>query len=37
MDAARGFYHSADYAPVLQRRLATATSDIVLVEGCLPG
>ncbi len=37
MDAARGFYHSADYAPVLQRRLATATSDIVLVEGYLPG
>lgn len=37
MDAARGFYHSADYAPVLQRRLATATSDIALVEGCLPG
>ncbi len=37
MDAARGFYHSADYAPVLQRRLAAATSDIVLVEGCLPG
>lgn len=32
MDAARGFYRSAEYAPVLQRRLATSTSDVVLVE-----
>lgn len=33
MDAARGFYHSPAYAPVLQRRLDSAASDIVLVEG----
>lgn len=37
MDAARGFYHSADYAPVLQRRLSSATADVVLVEGWSPG
>lgn len=37
MDAARSFYRSADYAPLLQRRLASAASDIVLAEGCLPG
>jgi uncharacterized protein (DUF1330 family) len=36
MDAARGFYRSSDYAPVLQRRLDSATSDIVLVEGWMP-
>ncbi len=33
MDAAQSFYHSAEYAPVLQRRLDSAVSDIVLVEG----
>lgn len=37
MDEAKGFYHSAEYTPVLQRRLDSAVSDIVLVEGCLPG
>ena len=37
MDAAKDFYHSAEYAPVLQRRLDSAVSDIVFVEGCLPG
>lgn len=37
MDAARSFYRSADYAPLLQRRLASTASDIVLVEGCVPG
>jgi uncharacterized protein (DUF1330 family) len=37
MDAARGFYHGAEYAPVLQRRLESATSDVVLVEGLPPG
>ncbi len=37
MEAARGFYHSADYAPVLQLRLASAASDVLLVEGLLPG
>jgi len=36
MDAAQVFYHSAEYAPVLQRRLDSAVSDIVLVEGCVP-
>lgn len=37
MDAAQGFYHGPEYAPVLQLRLSSAVSDIVLVEGCLPG
>ncbi len=36
MDAARSFYHSPAYAPVLQRRLDSAASDIVLVEGWAP-
>jgi len=36
MESARGFYHGAAYAPVLQMRLASATSDVVLVEGWLP-
>lgn len=34
IDAARSFYRSADYAPLLRRRLASAAADIVLVEGC---
>ena len=37
MDAARSFYRSADYAPLLQQRLASTASDIVLVEGYVPG
>ena len=37
MDAARSFYHSPEYAPVLQQRLDSATSDVVLAEGSLPG
>ena len=37
MDAARSFYRSADYAPLLRQRLASAASDIVLAEGCIPG
>lgn len=37
MDAARSFYHSEAYAPVLQRRLGSAASDAVLVEGWMPG
>ncbi len=37
MDAARGFYHSSAYAPVLQLRLDSAASDVVLVEGWAPG
>ncbi len=36
MDAARSFYHSEAYAPVLQMRLASAASDVVLVEGWTP-
>jgi len=37
MEAARVFYRSAEYAPVLQLRLESAASDVVLVEGLLPG
>lgn len=37
MDAARGFYHGSEYAPVLRLRLDSATSDVVLVEGWMPG
>ena len=37
IDAARLFYRSADYAPVLQSRLASAASDVILVEGVPPG
>jgi uncharacterized protein (DUF1330 family) len=33
LDAARRFYHSADYAPVMKLRFASAQSDIVLVDG----
>ena len=36
MDAARSFYHSPAYAPVLQQRLSSAVSDVVLVEGWQP-
>ena len=34
IDAARSFYRSADYAPLLRQRQASAAADIVLVEGC---
>jgi uncharacterized protein (DUF1330 family) len=37
LDAARAFYHSPEYAPVLQLRLASAASEVVLVEGWRPG
>ena len=37
MDAARGFYHGPEYAPVLQLRLDSAASEVVLVEGWTPG
>ncbi len=37
MDAARRFYRSAEYAPALQLRLASAASEVVLVEGASPG
>lgn len=36
MDAARSFYHGPEYAPVLQLRLDSAASDVVLVEGWTP-
>ena len=37
MEAALRFYRSAEYAPVLQLRLASAASEVVLVEGAMPG
>lgn len=36
MDAARGFYHGPEYAPVLQLRLDSAASDVILVDGWTP-
>ena len=36
MDAARSFYYSADYAPLLRQRLASTASDVLLVEGYVP-
>ncbi len=36
MAAARGFYDSADYAPLLKLRLECTKSDVVLVEGYAP-
>ncbi len=33
MDAARAFYGSAEYAPVLKLRLDSADSEVVFVEG----
>lgn len=33
MDAARAFYHSADYAPLIAMRLASTTGSVALVEG----
>jgi uncharacterized protein (DUF1330 family) len=36
MEAARRFYESPDYAPLLRLRQETAASDIVLVEGWAP-
>jgi uncharacterized protein (DUF1330 family) len=33
LDAARNFYRSAEYAPLLKMRIASTISDIVLVEG----
>lgn len=36
MEAARRFYDSPDYAPLLQLRLDSAASDVVLVEGWAP-
>lgn len=34
--AARAFYASADYAPLLALRLATTNSEMVMVEGLPP-
>jgi uncharacterized protein (DUF1330 family) len=36
LDAAQRFYDSAEYKPVLQIRLASAKSDVVLVAGYSP-
>lgn len=36
MAAARGFYASPDYAPLLALRLASTRGDVVLVEGYAP-
>lgn len=36
MEAAQRFYDSDDYAPLLQLRLETADSQIILVEGYAP-
>ena len=36
MDAARSFYRSTDYAPLLRQRLASTASDILLAEGYVP-
>ncbi len=36
LEAARGFYDSTEYAPLLRLRQESAASDIVLVEGWSP-
>lgn len=36
MEAARGFYASPEYAPLLRLRQESAASDIALVEGWAP-
>ena len=33
LDAARRFYHSADYAPVKKLRLASTSTDLFLIDG----
>lgn len=33
LEAARAFYHSADYAPLLAMRASSSESQVVLVEG----
>lgn len=37
LDAARRFYDSAEYAPLLALRLASTRSEVTLVEGYAPG
>jgi uncharacterized protein (DUF1330 family) len=36
-EAAKAFYDSPDYAPLLQLRLASTRSRLVLAEGVVPG
>ena len=36
LDAARAFYHSPEYAPLLKLRMATTERQVVLVEGYAP-
>ena len=36
IEAARAFYASAGYAPLLGRRLACSSGDVVLVDGVAP-
>jgi uncharacterized protein (DUF1330 family) len=36
MEAARAFYESPEYAPLLKLRLESAPSKMVLVEGWVP-
>ena len=36
LDAARAFYASADYAPLLALRLASSRNEMVMVEGHAP-
>ena len=37
LDAARGFYGSPEYAPLLKLRLEASRSHVVFVEGVPPG
>lgn len=37
VEAARRFYDSAEYAPLLALRRASTHSRVALVEGCAPG
>ncbi len=36
LDAARAFYHSPEYAPLLQLRIETTESQVVLADGFVP-
>jgi uncharacterized protein (DUF1330 family) len=36
LDAARAFYHSPEYAPLLKLRIETTESQVVLVDGFVP-
>jgi len=37
IEAARAFYDSAEYAPLLKQRLASSSGDLMLVDGVAPG